>query len=223
MAEALLTAEEMRALEREAMDSGRVTGLELMERAGRGVVEAMFGEWSELAASPHRAVVLCGPGNNGGDGYVIARHLAALGWTVRVYSYGDPERLSGDAATNHRRWVDAGGATEPLENIDLSMGWRADVVVDALFGTGLDRPIETLTPLLECLVTTVETAHPRVVAVDLPSGLHTDTGEVLVPDHGGEGAAAAHLTVTFHQRKRAHKIGSGAWRCGKVVVRDIGL
>ena len=223
MTEVLLTADEMRTIERTAMESGRVTGLELMERAGRGVVEAMFGEGPELAAAPHRAAVLCGPGNNGGDGYVIARHLVASGWEVRVYSYGDPERLSGDARTNHRRWVDAGGTTEPLENIDLSMGWKADVVVDALFGTGLDRPIETLSPLLAHLVTTVESAGSRVVAVDLPSGLHTDTGEVLVPDRGGEGAAAAHLTVTFHQRKQAHKIGSGAWRCGKVVVRDIGL
>ena len=223
MTEVLLTADEMRAIERAAMESGRVTGLELMERAGRGVVDAMFGEWPELAASPHRAVVLCGPGNNGGDGYVVARHLAASGWAVRVYSYGDPERLSGDAATNHRRWVDAGGATETLENNDLSMGWKADVVVDALFGTGLDRPIETLSPLLARLVTTVEPAGPRVVAVDLPSGLDTDTGAVLVPENGGEGAAAANLTVTFHQRKRAHKIGSGAWRCGKVVVKDIGL
>jgi ADP-dependent NAD(P)H-hydrate dehydratase / NAD(P)H-hydrate epimerase len=86
----LLTAAQMRAIEKAAIASGEVTGLELMERAGRGVVEAIFEEWPELKATSHRAVVLCGPGNNGGDGFVVARLLKEWGWEVEVFLYGDP-------------------------------------------------------------------------------------------------------------------------------------
>ncbi|MEO0655524.1 MAG: NAD(P)H-hydrate epimerase, partial [Pseudomonadota bacterium] len=100
----LLTAEQMRAIEQAAIESGEVTGLELMERAGRGVVEAIFEEWPELAATSHRAVVLCGPGNNGGDGYVVARLLAERGWTVDLFAYGEPGRQGPDAAEARRRW-----------------------------------------------------------------------------------------------------------------------
>ena len=85
----LLTAAQMRAIETAAIESGEVTGLELMERAGRGVVEAIFEEWPELKATSHRAVVLCGPGNNGGDGFVVARLLKEWGWEVEVFLYGD--------------------------------------------------------------------------------------------------------------------------------------
>jgi hydroxyethylthiazole kinase-like uncharacterized protein yjeF len=86
----LLTAAQMRAIEQAAIESGQVTGLELMERAGRGVVEAILEEWPELATTSHRAVVLCGPGNNGGDGFVVARLLRDRGWEVEVFLYGDP-------------------------------------------------------------------------------------------------------------------------------------
>ena len=93
----LLTAAQMRALEQAAIDGGEVTGLELMERAGRGVVEATFEEWPELRATSHRAVVLCGPGNNGGDGFVVARLLKEWGWEVEVFLYGNAEKLPADA------------------------------------------------------------------------------------------------------------------------------
>ena len=106
----LLTAVQMRALERAEIGSGAVTGLELMERAGHGVVEAVFEQWPELAAAPHRAVVLCGPGNNGGDGFVVARLLKEWGWAVEVFLYGDPDRLPPDARANHDRWCAGGGA-----------------------------------------------------------------------------------------------------------------
>ncbi|MEL7000410.1 MAG: NAD(P)H-hydrate epimerase, partial [Pseudomonadota bacterium] len=100
----LLTAAQMRAVEQAAIDSGEVTGLELMERAGRGVVEAIL-EWGpELATAPHRAVVLCGPGNNGGDGFVVARLLKQRGWEVEVFLYGDEDKLPRDAAENARLW-----------------------------------------------------------------------------------------------------------------------
>jgi hydroxyethylthiazole kinase-like uncharacterized protein yjeF len=104
----LLTAAQMRALEQAAIDSGEVTGLELMERAGRGVVEAIFEEWPELKATSHRAVVLCGPGNNGGDGFVVARLLKEWGWEVEVFLCGSAEKLPPDARVNpcrHRRPV----------------------------------------------------------------------------------------------------------------------
>ena len=100
----LLTAAQMRAIEAAAIASGEVTGLELMERAGRGVVEAIFEEWPELRATSHRAVVLCGPGNNGGDGFVVARLLKEWGWEVEVFLYGDPERMPPDARVNYERW-----------------------------------------------------------------------------------------------------------------------
>ena len=100
----LLTAAQMRAIEKAAIDSGEVTGLELMERAGRGVVEAIFVEWPELAKTSHRAVVLCGPGNNGGDGFAIARHLHNAGANPVVWSLVDPKDLppDGDAALQYR-------------------------------------------------------------------------------------------------------------------------
>ena len=89
----MITAQQMRDIEREAIESGRVTGLELMERAGRGVVEAVFEEWPELAQGSHRAVVLCGPGNNGGDGFVVARLLKEAGWSSQERTSGASVRL----------------------------------------------------------------------------------------------------------------------------------
>ena len=132
----LLTAAQMRAIERAAIESGEVTGLELMERAGRGVVEAIL-EWRpELATSPHRAVMLCGPGNNGGDGFVVARLLKQRGWEVDVFLYGDETNLPPDAAENHRRWQEV-GETLRLKDLNPWAG-RFDIGVDALFGTRFD-------------------------------------------------------------------------------------
>ena len=127
----LLTAAQMRAIEEAAIASGKVTGLELMERAGRGVVQAIFEEWLELAPSwgpapkppeyllqddeggMHRAVVLCGPGNNGGDGFVVAGLLKECGWDVEVFLYGDAEKLPPDARSNYDRWCEMGDV-QPL-------------------------------------------------------------------------------------------------------------
>ena len=93
------------------MAAGDVTGLELMERAGRGVVEAAFDEWPELAAAPYRALILCGPGNNGGDGFVIARLLSESGWDVETFLYGRPDALPPDARRNYERWDALGRVT----------------------------------------------------------------------------------------------------------------
>jgi len=144
----LLTAAQMRAIEEAAIASGKVTGLELMERAGKGVVEAIFEEWPELRATFHRAVVLCGPGNNGGDGFVVARLLKDWGWEVEVFLYGDPERMPPDARVNYERWVGMGEVVPVPPHGDF------DLIIDALFGIGLNRAlpsdlVETVDGLLD--------------------------------------------------------------------------
>ena len=138
----LLTAAQMRAIERAAIESGEVTGLELMERAGRGTVEAILEEWPELREGERRAVVLCGPGNNGGDGFVVARLLHERGWAVEVFLYGDPEKLPPDAQVNCERWMSIGGIGSLLQDYDRRATWQGtEVVVDSIFGVGLDRPL----------------------------------------------------------------------------------
>ncbi len=221
----LLTAAQMRAIEKAAIDSGEVTGLELMERAGRGVVEAIFEEWPDLAKAPHRAVVLCGPGNNGGDGFVVARLLKEWGWEVEVFLYGDPERLPPDARVNHERWLGMGEivpfATErDAEDAAHRIAQGDDqVLIDALFGIGLSRPLEgAISTLLRLLDDTLDKSIGWYVAVDTPSGLCADSGKAL-----GKWPRRADLTVTFHLAKHGHFLADGPYFCGRVAVRDIGL
>lgn len=230
----LLTAQQMRAVEGAAMASGMVTGLELMERAGRGVVDAIYERWPNVAgrdrgASPSGSprylgqekegarpvVVLCGPGNNGGDGFVIARLLHERGWAVDVFLYGDAAALPPDARVNYERWR-AIGDVLPWTAC-TSVRWAArPLVIDAVFGTGLSRvpPDEVRDVLMAVL-------NCPVVAVDMPSVLGSDSGQVMggFPRQGG----FADLTVTFHRRKLGHVLGEGPGLCGAVAVVDIGL
>ena len=184
----LLTAAQMRAIEQAAIASGEVTGLELMERAGRGVVEAIL-EWrQELAKTAHRVVVLCGPGNNGGDGFVVARLLRERGWEVEVFLYGDEAKLPPDAAENARRWREMGEIR--VLKIDAYQqivdGWsaRPELCVDALFGAGLSRPLTAdlhsfLNQLAGGASGWASNAVPRlVVAIDSPSGICMDSGRL---------------------------------------------
>ncbi len=150
----ILSSVQMRAVEAAAIAEGSVTGLELMERAGAGVVAAMLEHWPELEAGQKKAIVLCGPGNNGGDGFVIARLLAARGWAVDLSHHDGGRPCTGDAQVMQTRWREAGGEVWPLV---LSDQWatlerlrafagkrqrgRPVVVIDALFGIGLTRPI----------------------------------------------------------------------------------
>ncbi|MCR8550262.1 NAD(P)H-hydrate dehydratase [Salipiger sp. P9] len=236
----LLTAAQMRAVEAAAITSGEVSGLELMERAGAGVVSAIVQEWPELGAAPQRAVVLCGPGNNGGDGFVVARLLAGRGWEVEVFLYGDAGRLPPDARRNYDRWCTI-GSVAPLEPDLEPSTCGAALVVDALFGTGLTRPIRglglTLLDLAEQRGQGAAMAPgerpdwtPLIVAVDLPSGLCSDSGRVLrdaafvgLPKRLEAASARADLTVSFHARKLGHVLAEGPEVCGKVVVVPIGL
>lgn len=216
----LLTAAQMRAIEGAAIASGAVTGLGLMEQAGRGVVEAIFDQWAEPWAKRYRVMVLCGPGNNGGDGFVVARLLAEWGWEVEVFLFGDPARLPPDAATNYRKWC-ALGKVQPLAAAHAAQ--PADIYVDAVFGTGLTRaPEGELAKVLHAIGPEGGNSDwfaDRVVAIDAPSGLCLDSGRVL----GAGLCPAARLTIAFDSPKIGHFIGQGPAHCGRVVVKDIGI
>ncbi len=215
----LLNSAQMRAIEQAAIDSGEVTGLELMERAGRGVVKAIFEEWPEMAKTCHRAVVLCGPGNNGGDGFVVARLLKEWGWEVDVFLYSDAENLPPDARINYDRWVNI-GEVKLLNNADFGLTAEQipDVIIDAVFGTGLTRKVEEpLATLLGALGTFRERFGVKCVSVDIPSGVCADSGRNL-------GAfCTADMIVTFDSAKIGHYLNRGALESGKLVISDIGL
>jgi len=178
-------------------------GIVLMERAGRAIVRAITARFP-----PTPTLVLCGPGNNGGDGWVVARRLEALGWPVRVTSLVDPARLKGDAAAAFARRAGPWSAELPGE---LDDRW---LVVDALFGAGLDRPLEGTA---RALVERLARHRGPIVAVDVPSGVDGASGVVL-------GAAApARLTVTFCRPKPGHLLLPGRELAGELVVADIGI
>lgn len=180
-----------------------VSGERLMEAAGWAVARAIRGRWS-----PRRVAVLCGPGNNGGDGFVVARLLERAGWPVRLALLGACERLNGDAARMAGRWPGEVLAARP-EVLD-----GCGLVVDALFGAGLARPLDGAA--LDLVRATARHDAP-CVAIDVPSGVHGDSGAVM-------GAAApAALTVTFFRRKPGHLLLPGREQCGEVVVADIGI
>jgi hydroxyethylthiazole kinase-like uncharacterized protein yjeF len=227
----LLTAAQMKAIEAAAIANGEVTGLELMERAGAGVVAAVFEEWPELRAGSFRAVVLCGPGNNGGDGFVVARLLKEWGWEVHVFLYGDAAKLPPDARVNYERWV-AMGEVGVADYDSVKRRAPYDLRVDAVFGTGLARlPSKSLGRAFEAARTVWrdggEYRQAKRVAVDCPSCLDLDSGRTLFPRGMFEGDMFldyfANLTVTFHRLKVGHML-VGEWDyCQNLKVVDIGL
>jgi len=199
---ALLSVAEMYRADAYAVDRG-VAGVTLMENAGRALAEEIVKRWTRC-----RVAVLCGPGNNGGDGFVAARHLAAAGYAVRLALLGRRDALTGDAATMADRWA---GAVEPLTPAVLD---DADLIVDGLFGAGLARPVAGAAA--DTLAAAIARGTP-IVAIDVPSGVQGDTGEVM-----GVAAQAA-LTVTFFRRKPGHALYPGRDLAGTVVTRDIGI
>ena len=198
----LYTIAQMKAADAGAIEQG-VPGIDLMENAGAAVAEVVLEEFS-----PVETVVLCGPGNNGGDGFVAARLLMEAGWPVKVALLGDPARLKGDAAIAGDRWV---GGTDAL---DLSALAGVGLVVDALFGAGLDRP---LTGVAKAVLETVTAEALPLVAIDVPSGIDGDSGAVLGT------APNADITVTFHRPKPGHYLLPGRAHAGRLVVADIGI
>lgn len=215
----LLTAAQMRAIEQAAIASGEVTGLELMERAGRGVVEAIFEEWPELAKASYRAVVLCGPGNNGGDGFVVARLLKEWGWEVEVFLFGDPDKLPPDARVNYERWE---GETNELGRLSryLENATEPAIAIDACFGTGLTRPLpdDVANAFLNIRNHWIPGLFRRV-AVDISSGVCADSGKAI----GEVAPFSADLTVTFHGEKLGHRLGIGPSCCRSLKQVDIGI
>ena len=195
----ILTAEQMHSAEQVAIEKG--TSVEqLMERAGAGLAEAVF-----RFAGPLPALVLVGPGNNGGDGYVAARHLAERGVEVRVAALSEPK--SDAAKWAHSQWT---GEVQALSQDTRG----APLVIDALFGTGLKRGLDDTVSLLLS-----ELVHEAVVAVacDLPSGVEADSGAQLNPLHDYA------MTVTFGGLKPAHRLYPAMHKCGRVVLADIGI
>lgn len=198
MAGEVFSCAQMAAADAFAVKAG-VPSLVLMENAGRAVAEAIAARFR-----PCPVVVLCGPGNNGGDGFVVARLLDESGFTVRVASTGGHRD---DAGVMAAKWS---GHTEALAP-DALRG--AKLVVDALFGAGLSRPLEGAAA---CVVEALNDLP--VVAIDMPSGVSGDTGQPLSAVH-----VTAALTVTFHRRKPGHLLLPGRSLCGEIVLADIGI
>lgn len=212
----LVTAETMRALDRHAIEDIKIPGIVLMETAGRGCAELTAEVLEERGLE--RVLVLCGPGNNGGDGFVLARHLADWGYRVTVALLVHPDRLKGDARTTFHILqhfpVHVVAAHETLDGDLFSEVDGTGVIVDALFGTGLERPVEGR--YAEAVLAANRTQCPRV-AVDIPTGVCTDTGRILGV------AFRADLTVTFGAAKVGHYSYPGRAFCGRVEVVDIGI
>ncbi|MEZ2219588.1 NAD(P)H-hydrate dehydratase [Rhizobium sp. RCC_161_2] len=203
LADLLLSPDDMAAVDHAAAASG-IDSYGLMEKAGQAVAASALRHFPEAL----RYVVLCGPGNNGGDGYVAARALRQSGAQVQLYHLGEPKRLKGDAA---RAFADCPTAGETLERY---LPLAGDVVIDAIFGAGLSRPVPDQ---VATIIARVAEAGVPVIAIDLPSGLDGGSGQIL-------GAAfRAERTVTFMTRKPGHLLIPGRELCGALEVFDIGI
>jgi NAD(P)H-hydrate epimerase len=208
-----LTRAEVREIDRRATEEFGVPSIVLMENAGRGAADVLM----RLNAERKSVIVLCGKGNNGGDGYVIARHLDNHGWPVSVWSLANPNELRGDAAINAKIVQNSGISLVPAhENIDAAVthlssfsGW----LIDALFGTGftgrLNHPYDRI-------VESINASRAQILAVDIPSGLDCETGVPL------GSAVRAHHTVTFVAAKTGFANPAAKGWLGQVHIVDIG-
>jgi len=184
--------------------AGGAAGIDLMERAGSAIADAV----AARHAAGSRVVVVAGPGNNGGDGFVAARLLAERGYRLQVLLAGEGARLKGDAALAAQRWKG------PVASVHPGALDGAHVVIDALFGAGLDRPVEGTA---RATIESMNAQGAPVIAVDLPSGINGTSGAVM-------GAAVrAAQTVTFFRKKPGHLLLPGRLHCGAISVADIGI
>lgn len=211
----LVGAERMRELDRFTIDELGIAGGILMESAGRAVLDVVLERHARaLDARTAEVLVLCGPGNNGGDGLVVARHLAQLGLPVRVGLIGDPGKLRGDAAANLAR---ARAIGLRIEGEDVALPARG-AIVDAIFGTGLARDVEgAAARWIERVVQARDERGLDVIAIDLPSGIDADTGQVLGC------AIAADCTVTLASPKIGLALEPGRSLAGRILVAKIGI
>lgn len=210
-----LSRDEVRALDRRAIDEFGVPGAVLMENAGRNCAELL------LSLGIHGPVVICcGKGNNGGDGYVIARHLDNRQVPVRVLLFARPEELTGDAAIHYQIIARAGLPIVSFSGPDLDENAlrhqcaTAEWIVDALFGTGLSGPVKAP---IDRVIAAINASPARVFAVDIPSGLDCDTGQPLGP------AVQADHTGTFVALKKGFAQPAAQSWLGQVHVLDIGI
>ncbi len=207
-----LTREQARALDRRVIEEIGVPGVVLMENAGRGCAELLL----RLGARGP-VVVCCGKGNNGGDGFVIARWLDNAGVAVRVLLFARPEELTGDAAVMHRILARSGPPVEARLDVDEA-ALRAELAsaawaVDALFGSGLQGPVR---PPFDRIIKAINASGVRVLAVDIPSGLDADTGEPVGPT-----IRATHTATIAAAKKGFARPEAAAW-LGEVHVIDMG-
>ena len=212
----LVTGQQMAAIDRRAI-SGGIAGADLMEAAGRGVIQVLQESLESL--SGRSLVVLCGHGNNGGDGFVVARHAHRLGARVRAFLFSERSAVQGDAAHHLGLTESSGVPIEPvLSSTDLQDVHDAlsgcDLAVDGLLGTGISGAARGI--VAEGILA-LESAGCPVLAIDVPSGLNADTGMAEGP------CAAAGRTVTFAQPKRGHLFYPGRFLCGQLHLVDIGI
>ena len=216
----ILTAEEMRQVDRLTTERYGIPSLTLMENAGTGVARFIAQRWPDFAQ--RRIVVFCGKGNNGGDGFVTARHLRDLGAKPLVYLLAAPEEMRGDAATNCKRWQETYGELHVIRD---SSAWQsakaalasADIIVDAILGTGTRGAVAgLLAEVIEAVNQRRGPARSAVVAVDIPSGLVADTGEADGP------VVQAAYTVTFTAPKTGMIASASGNYVGQLRVHDIG-
>ena len=196
---ALLTSQEMARADKMTIRSG-IAGVDLMEAAGLSVTRHIIARYDQA-----KTIVLCGPGNNGGDGFVIARHLKEAGWNVELALLGEVENLSGDAAIMANKWDD--------EILPLGIGDHK-LVIDAIFGAGLCRPIEGA---VAGLIERINNLNLKIISVDIPSGVEGNSGQILGT------ALKANSTVTFFRKKPGHLLFPGRDYCGDIEVTDIGI
>jgi NAD(P)H-hydrate epimerase len=215
-----LARAEARAFDRHAIEGLGLPGAVLMENAGRSAAEEALRLIAERGSRPGRAAVLCGGGNNGGDGWVVLRHLALAGVRATAWTTVDPERLKGDAALHYRV---ARALELPIERLESAADseraraqWnQCDVIVDALLGTGFEGEVR---PPLDAVIAAANSARAAArLAVDLPSGLDCDSGQPA------RATFRADVTVTFVARKRGFDAPEAAPWIGRVVVASIGV
>ncbi|GGF51896.1 bifunctional NAD(P)H-hydrate repair enzyme [Terasakiella brassicae] len=198
----LLSVAQMYEADQRTIESG-ISGIRLMEAAGSAIAREITTRWS-----PRKTVILCGPGNNGGDGFVVARLLHNKGWYVRILLLGERDNLKGDAKTNADRWP---FETQPFSPDGIK---DADLIVDAVFGAGLVRDVDGIVALT---LKAAQQQNVPIIAVDMPSGVDGDSGQILGM------AIQADITVTFCRAKTGHYLLPGRTLCGDVIVADIGI
>ncbi|MFQ5479659.1 MAG: NAD(P)H-hydrate dehydratase [Thermodesulfobacteriota bacterium] len=215
----VMDAVAMRAMDERALSEYAMKGLQLMENAGRSVAEVVLRELASKGGEVRRVAIICGKGNNGGDGFVCARHLQNAGVEVTVFSLTRPGNFKGDSGVNVRCWQKMGGAVNCLKSSadltkQISSMRHAHVVVDAVLGTGLTSAVEGFYgEVLEF----INTVKGTVISIDVPSGMNATTGEV-------DGAAVrAGITVTMALPKLGFYLAPGSGLTGRVEVADIGM